>query len=156
MSPLPKIADEQGFTLLELLVVIVLIALISATGTIWIPGIRDRLIIARAENQVEQELTRVAYNARRTGQDLKVQLETEGDFVALRTFDRAVRLDGGIRVDWVAAVEAGAGADGASIVYFGTGGASGGRLDLSRGAARASIVVDWLTGASRRLAEAPQ
>jgi hypothetical protein len=114
------------------------------------------MVIARAENQVEQELARVAFDARRTGRDLKVQLDTAGDHVTLRTLGRVVSLDSGIRVDWVAAVEAGTGVDGASIVYFGTGGASGGRLDLSRGAARASIVVDWLTGAPRRVEEARQ
>lgn len=156
MWRLHKTIDERGFTLFELLVVIALIALVSTVGSVWLPDILDRIVLARAEYQVERELSRVAFYARRTGQDQRVQLDTRGDQVVLKTADSHVNLDRSIKASWIAAAEAGSSEDSASIVYFGTGGASGGRLELSRGKAQTTIVIDWLTGTIRRDEEASQ
>lgn len=148
MWPPVTTTDDFGFTLLELLVVMALIAMIAATGSIWLPDALDRLLLIRAENQIEQELTRVAFEARRTGRDLTVRLNTATDQLIVATADKTIRIDRRVKATWVAAAEAGAARNQGSIVYFGTGGASGGDLSLECGSARSQIKIDWLTGAT--------
>lgn len=147
---------DGGFTLFELLVVIALMALAAAVGSLWLPDVADRVAIDHATTLVERELSQAAEAARQTGQDQSVRLDTEGGTLSLQVDQRVVALRHGIAATWVAAAEAGSHGRLGLIVFFATGGASGGRLELRRNAARSVIVVDWLTGDVRSAEGSPQ
>jgi general secretion pathway protein H len=149
MCPTGKSSNESGFTLLELVVVMVLLALASVLGALSVPQIGDRLAVARTASRIERELANVAADAMRTGRDRSVIFTKTESMQALETGQRTERIDPTIAADWVAAAETGSDSSRGVIAFFGTGGASGGKLELARGDARAVIEVDWLTARVR-------
>src|SRR5262249_4518049 len=136
-------------TLLELLVVMTLLAIAAVAAAVWVPGIGDRFAVARSAAQLERELSRLAADAIRTGYDQTASLTNSRTRQTLAFGEKVEDLDPTVTMTWVAAAEAGSDSRRGMIVFFGTGGASGGQLELSRGAHHAVVVVDWLTGKVR-------
>jgi general secretion pathway protein H len=143
--------NDAGFTLLELLIVMALLAMAAVTAVFWVPDLGDRILVARSADLVEQELGRIAREASATGYDRIVSLQTSNGVTNLEYGERSVELDPSISISWTAAAEAGSRVQHAKIAFFATGGASGGNIELVRGNSRAVLEVDWLTGKIRRL-----
>jgi general secretion pathway protein H len=145
-----KRANEGGFTLLELLVVLILLSLTAAAMALSIPDIADRAVVSRAANQLEAELGNLAEATTRSGRDRAAALTQVGSSLTLQAGDRVFLLDPTIEAKWTAAVEAGSNQEQGTIVFWGLGGASGGTFELRRGTAEAAVDVDWLTGKVKR------
>jgi general secretion pathway protein H len=141
---------EAGFTLLELLVVLMLLSLTAVAVALSIPDISDRMVVGRAANRLEAELENLAETATRSGTDQPAVLTLIGSSLTLQAGDRVFVLDPTIEAKWTAAVEAGSNQERATIMFWGLGGASGGTFELQRGAAETAIDVDWLTGKVKR------
>ena len=150
MYPTGKRAGDPGFTVLELVVVMALLATAAIAVTVWIPDISDRAAVDRAATVLERELWRVADDARRTRDDRSVSLQGHAQSLILVAGSRIVALDPSLTATWIAASEAGSNASQGTITFWGLGGASGGTFEVSRGRAHAKINVDWLTARIQR------
>jgi general secretion pathway protein H len=145
-----KERSDPGFTVLELLIVMMILALTAVAVAVAIPDVFDRMSVDRAADRLERELTAIAEEALRTGQDQTVTLRQLGSSLTAQTGDRTVELGSAIAAKWTAAAEAGSNQERAAIVFWGLGGASGGTFELLRGNAQATIDVDWLTARIQR------
>lgn len=138
---------ETGFTLLELLIVMTLLALFSVAGSVWAPRYFGRASLDRAASNLERDLSKIAERARESGKDQSVQI----------TGEMRARYAGYDNVSWrwIAAKDAGTTEDAWAVTFFGTGGASGGAIELSSEYGRTVLSVDWLTGHVHRSGDAP-
>jgi prepilin-type N-terminal cleavage/methylation domain-containing protein len=147
---LSSLAADRGFTLIEILVVIVLMALAGLAALFWVADLSDRAAVARSADRAERELSLVARQAGASGYDATVALDTSETVPRLEMLNASVELDASVLMRWTAAAETGSSTERALITFFGVGGASGGRIEFVRGNARAIVEVDWLTAKIRR------
>lgn len=145
MCSLVRSGSDDGFTLLEVLVVMALLSLAAVMGALWLPDVGDRIVLARTASQLEQSLARLSADALQTGLDRSAVIARDGATQTFQIGGAIDRLDASISLSWIASVEAGSDRDQGKIIFFGTGGATGGKLELTRGNARAAVDIDWLT-----------
>jgi general secretion pathway protein H len=150
MSRAGMIADDRGFTLLELFVALTLLSIVSAIILAWLPSMADRLAVDRLASQIELVLSRAARDARSTGSDQIVALDLSGQAPRLIIGNRTSDLDPSIDMKWVGATELGSNSERSAVAFLATGGASGGSVALHRGQARTTVAIDWLTGGVRQ------
>lgn len=143
-------AGDSGFTLLEVLIVLALLSLATATAIVWAPGAFDRVALERTASRIERELTRLGAQAATTGQDQIAAIDVSTMPPTLRVGAEIMAIDSDTELRWVAAQEAGSDDERAMIIFFGSGGASGGTIALNRNISRVAIEVDWLTASIRR------
>jgi prepilin-type N-terminal cleavage/methylation domain-containing protein len=149
MCPTGTIADDRGFTLVELLVVLALLSLAAVMTLTWLPGLQDRWAVDRTSQQVTRILSRAANVARTTGADQVVGFAAENG-PRLVYGGRTSALDPSVDMKWLGASGIGVSADLGAIVFLATGGSTGATIELSRRGARADLEIDWLTGNVRR------
>ena len=128
MSRVGTIADDRGFTLLELLVALTLLSIVSAIILAWLPSMADRLAVDRLARQIELVLSRAASDARATGSDQIVAFDLSGHAPRLVVGNRTIDLDPSIDMKWVGASELGSIPNVAPSLSLATGGASAGAL----------------------------
>ena len=143
---------DSGFTILEVLVVMCVAGIMSASLAIWMDNALGRSELTKIATQLEQEFNRTAARARQTGRDQVVRIRSSATSTDFLFRDKVVRIADPVKAGWVAAAEVGSSDQLATIVFFGTGGSSGGTLDLTDGTLKEKINVDWLT-ARVRIAE---
>lgn len=141
---------EAGFTLLELLVVLALASLMASAAILWVPGMGDRMAVAKTADKIERLLSGAEMAAVRSGSDRQVTLDMQSNRYLLVATDKTLEIDPSVIVRWVSAAEAGSGSLRGAIAFFGTGGSSGGRIEVRRGSFLVAVEVDWLTGKVRR------
>jgi general secretion pathway protein H len=139
MCQTTETCNESGFTLIEVLVVMALLALVAAASSIWVLNVNDRMVVARVADRVEQMLLRTGSDAVRSGQDRSAKIVGH----VLSAPGAKIDLAPDVTLRWTTAMEA-AVSDSPTIIFFGTGGASGGTLEISRGSASAAIEIGWL------------
>ncbi len=139
-SPTGPVPDDRGYTLLELLIVVVILGLaltLAANAAPWRRIGRDP---ATAAATLAGALRTARAVAIATGRPATFAIEpADGRWVAPTA---AGRLPRGIAIAFHGPVARGWG----RIVFSPDGSATGGQMLLARGAARAGVAVDWLTG----------
>jgi general secretion pathway protein H len=135
---------ERGFTLVELLVVLVVLALVMAVVSPYLAGGPAKAEFTATARAIASGLREARGAALRAGTAASFQLDDEGRFYRAGT-SRAHRLPPDIRLSLLAPgareeVRAGV------IDFFGDGSSSGGRIRLARGPVRTDVLVDWMTG----------
>ena len=139
---------SAGFTLIEMLAVLAILALVAS---IALPVLRrppDALRLEAAARMLASALRLTRAQAIAGNAELSLSIDADR-----RVFESPVHpataLDPEISIAMtVAAPERRAGAAG-SIRFFPDGTSSGGDIDLTLGARRARIAVNWLTGLAR-------
>lgn len=134
------IRDQSGFTLVEMLVVMALLALAATAGSFLVLDSGDRIKVGRAADRVEQVLLLLGDQAARSGEDRAAAFTGH----LLSSSSGIVELPADVTLRWTTAIEAAGGSESPAIVFFGTGGASGGTLEMTKGRASAVIEVGWL------------
>jgi len=141
----PGIAQTRGFTLIEMLAVIVLIAIAASVAAVSLHG-RSRGELQAAAQRVAAGLRDTRTRAMATGkpQWFSVDLRAHSYVVPGRN-PRGLPSDATVHVE--SAAEAGDQSGIARIGYFPDGSSSGGNITLSEARRSARVDVDWLTGA---------
>ena len=143
-------ATDQGFTLLELLIVLCLTGLVSGALAFAIGGALDRASFERTAADLENEFGRMASLARQTGLDQTVLLQRRGEASELVFGPKVVGIAEPFSVELTSALEARLVGKSYAVVFFGAGGSSGGTVKLTDGKGEGSISIDWLSGRVRR------
>lgn len=137
---------DQGFTILEFLVVICIAGLVSAAFAFSMSNMFSRSQFEAVAAELEGEFARAADVARQSGRDQVVYVRTSEHSTTFAFGRKTIRVTEPISAGWVAAAEAGTSSELGVIVFFGTGGSSGGTLELADERWKATIEIDWLSG----------
>ncbi|HXZ02413.1 MAG TPA: GspH/FimT family pseudopilin [Stellaceae bacterium] len=131
----------SGFTLVEMLVVLVVLALVAALVPPLLAGGRDRLELAATTREIAAALRETRSLAIREGRSEAFVLDGAGLFRAGAGPVR--RLPAGLLLSITGVAD---GRARAAIRFFADGSSTGGHLILLRGERRSDVTVDWLTG----------
>ncbi|TDK20625.1 type II secretion system protein GspH [Luteimonas aestuarii] len=136
---------QRGFTLLEMMVVMVLIAGMALLAAGVMTGGVDRLRLDSSAKRVASELRHARARALATGTPQQFVIDPRA-----RTWqsaeDRGGEIPAQLGVAFTGARELQPAEGIGAIVFFGDGASTGGRVQLSAGAAARNIDVAWLTG----------
>ncbi len=139
------IGTNRGFTILEFLIVICIAGIVSTSLALWMGEAFNRQVVSTKASQIEAELWRTADLARRTGHDQVVYFRQSPSSSDLMFGQKVIKVIQPVTAEWTAAAEAGSSAEFGTIIFFSTGGSSGGTLTLSQGRSRTEVTIDWLT-----------
>lgn len=149
--------NERGFTLLEIVVVMVIIAAATTLGAMAATGGIDRMRVQSSAKQVAANLRYARAQAMARGEPRTFTLNL-GDHRWTGVDERQGRIPDDIRVSFTGAREVQPRRDEGAIVFFPDGASTGGRIRMVSGKARWDVDVKWLTGEvtlQRRRQEAP-
>lgn len=136
----------RGFTLLEMLLVLGLVALLAGAAVAWgarAGGAADLRATARA---MEASLRALRGEAIAGGAPAALLVDLEGRRWGVEGDGRSHALPEGLGVRLVTAQAEIYGGSRGRIVFYPDGTSTGGGLELLRGDSRMLVLVDWLTG----------
>lgn len=143
---------EAGFTVIELIVVVALLALAYALVAPSISAVFDRPRLDNAARQVAGSLREARATAIETFRDTRFAVLA--DRRSWRSGERTGAVAEGIQLSLERRDRGGSGAGAAGeIVFFPDGSSTGGRVVLRRGDRVRVVAVEWLTG---RVSEGPE
>jgi general secretion pathway protein H len=140
-------AKRAGFTLMEMLVVLAIIALVAGVSTQLVRPASPKLRVEAAARALCSAARATRVRAIATNQEMSLFVD-----VAHRSFRSPVAaevtLPNEARVDLTVAGGQRQGREGGAIVFFPTGGSTGGDVSIDLAGAHAHVGVNWLTGAT--------
>lgn len=137
-----------GFTLLEVLLVLALMAVVGLLAMATVGGGMQRMQLRSAANEVAAQLRFTRATAIATGQPQRFVLNpVERRWTAPR--ERSGQLPAQMAVQFTGARELQPSEGEGAIVFFEDGASSGGRVRLEAGSAAWQVDVAWLTGQVR-------
>ncbi|UHC17856.1 prepilin-type N-terminal cleavage/methylation domain-containing protein [Methylobacterium currus] len=143
---------SSGFTLIEMLVVLAILAVSAAVVPLAVGPVRERTLLARSSAALADLIARAHAAAIREGHTTRLDVDLEHRTVVLAGTSQRIRLDPSLDVFLTTAQEVGR--DGRrSLLFLPDGTATGGRFRLSIAGGRApgrSLSMSWLTGAVSR------
>lgn len=137
--------DAAGFSLLELLVVVALMAAVSALALPYVPGLREGLAARMAVRGAVGLLERARSEALVAGGPVDVAVDLDGRSLSLGTVRQVLPARCTLHLVTVAALVQDRGQ--AAMRFYADGGSSGGGLVVDCEGRRSRIAVDWLTSA---------
>jgi len=152
-SPPPTTADRQGFTLLEMMIVLAILSLASVLGGFALQPMRQRMELGQAAARLDALLRSARAEALRTGRTTMVHFDDRTRQLTVPSQGQTYTLTRSIAVS-VTGAAIGTGPDRPTILFLGDGSSSGGVVELRSGALRATRRIGWLTGRIDRI-EAP-
>lgn len=142
-------SNQAGFTLVEVLVVLAMIALAAAVAMPQALGSRQRLALEAAAIDIASEMKSARAAAIRTNTEQTLTIDTVSRRYTRDGWTEARPLPGQFTValDTIRTEQTGSAAG--RIRFYPDGSATGGRVILSSGPRRAVVAIDWLTGGLR-------
>lgn len=144
-SSIPAARPAHGFTLIEILVVLALIAFATSLAAVAFTGGMDAMRLRSSAKEIAAQLRFTRTHAIATGIPQRFTI----DPVAHRwqgVKQRQGRIPESLRVQFTGAREAGVGAGEGGILFFADGASTGGRIQLQVKRAAWRVDVGWLTG----------
>lgn len=135
----------RGFTLLEVVVVMVIIAAATVLGAMATTGGLDRMQVQSTAKQIAANLRYARAQALATGERRTFVLHV-AEHRWQGVDERQGRIPEDVRVEFTGAREVQPRRDQGAIVFFPDGASTGGRVRLTQGRARWDVDVKWLTG----------
>lgn len=134
----------SGFSSLELMIVLAIVAL---TMTVALPRLNPRLPnLDATAAELAAGLKALRAQAIGSNREEIFTFDTKAKSYVLGRSGRVVTLPSNLAVDFTTAREKINGQRSATLLFYPTGGSSGGRISLSLPGRRSDIVVDWMTG----------
>ncbi len=138
-------AFERGFSLLEVLIVMAILGLATSLVVTRQFGRPVKLDVHSAASQLGQSLRSARMRAIVSNRPAQFNLDVVGHGFAVDA-GRVRRLPVGVQLAMTADAALTRGDTIGSIRFYPDGSSSGGRITITRGAARALVQVEWLTG----------
>jgi general secretion pathway protein H len=135
----------RGFTLLELVLVLAIIALATLMGAAALAGGMDGLRLRSAAREIAAQLRFTRTQALATGEPQRFVIEPKAHAWQAPK-DRHGELPAKIAIVFTGAREVQPDAAQGAIVFFPDGASTGGRVRLAQGDAAWQVDVAWLTG----------
>lgn len=137
---------QQGFTLLELLVVLSIMALGFAAISINLSSGNDTLTLKSAARDIASALRYARGQALISHQEATVAIDLSDNSYTVSGRDKTYEIPEAIDISVVTAQDELAGEGVASLRFFPDGSSIGGRITLEKGNVAWQIDVNWLTG----------
>lgn len=137
--------DIQGFTLLEMLVVVTIMSLAGMIVGLAIPRTRELAALARAEADIIKVLKETHTQARRSSSTRRVVFDLDHRRFQIEGSQDWHSFPTGTEISIVSARELGLPRRPA-IMFLGDGTNSGGDITLKSGRYAKKLRIDWLTG----------
>ncbi|WP_275787014.1 GspH/FimT family pseudopilin [Pararhizobium gei] len=136
-----------GFTLIEMLVVLTIVALVAGISALSLRGMRDNRPPVEFAREIYASLTAARYRAMNAGENQTVEVDVPGKSFAIPFDRRRIRLP----PSWTLSVTVGrarlASGDAGKIVFQPDGTSSGADIEFhSPSGGQALVRVNWLTG----------
>ena len=139
-------AGRSGFTLLELLVVLVVISLIATAIPGFLVRDNDSLDLDRATRKIAEGLRSAQSAAIVENRDQRFDLDVEHRQFLAGSAEAPVQLPADIDLRFITARQEQTGMSAGRIRFYPDGSSTGGRIMLELRGHRSVIDVDWLTG----------
>ncbi|MET1025155.1 MAG: GspH/FimT family pseudopilin [Pseudoxanthomonas sp.] len=143
-----RAAQAAGFTLIEVLVVIALIALIGTMTAVAMSGGLQGMRLRATSKDIASQLRFTRAQAIASGQPQRFVINPSGHLYAAPG-KRNGRIPQELRIAFYGARQASAQAGEGAIVFYPDGASTGGSVELSAKQAARKITVAWLTGEVR-------
>ncbi|MCF7986719.1 MAG: GspH/FimT family protein [Methylovulum sp.] len=148
VSRLPRQTQQQGFTLIEVIVVLVIVILgFSAIGVNISSG-NDTAKMKAAAHDIVSALRYARGQALMDHEPTTVDFDLEHNSYTVSNRDKVFNIPDEISLTVVTAQSELTGQGQGSIRFYGDGSSTGGRVTLERDKAKLQIDINWLTGAS--------
>ncbi len=138
-------ARQRGFTLLEVLLVVVLIAAVGVLAAAAMTGGFDRMRLDSTAKEITSELRHARARALATGVPQHFVIDPQARQWQSAE-DRGGTIPRDLAVTFTGARELQPAPGVGAIVFFGDGASSGGRVQLRYGEGVRTVEVAWLTG----------
>ncbi|MEO6518108.1 MAG: GspH/FimT family pseudopilin [Pseudoxanthomonas sp.] len=142
---LPAARNTQGFSLIEILVVLALLALATTLAAVAFTGGMDGMRLRSSAKEIASQLRFARTHAIATGIPQRFTIDPVGHRWQ-GAKNRKGRIPESLRVQFTGAREAGVRAGEGGILFFADGAATGGRIQLQVKRAAWRVDVGWLTG----------
>jgi general secretion pathway protein H len=138
--------SEDGYTLLELLIVMAILAMMAGMTLTRLPGIRDGPRFEAAVRDIGNMLRLARSTALADGRAVAFWIDVDRKQYGIEGGpQKAVALDQAVLTVYSASEER-MRANEARILFFPDGSATGGVIEIATGSRHASLNIDWLTG----------
>ncbi len=137
---------QRGFTLIELMVVLVIMGLIVALGPLAFRNAMPGLALQASAREAAATLREARSIAIRDNAESFVLIDVEARSLRLGEADSVHELESGLGLELVAAASEKIDDNQGRIRFFPDGTSTGGRLTLTQDERKLYVVVDWLTG----------
>lgn len=137
-------ARANGYTLLELLVVMLMIGLVASLATSLMPSQNSQWRLATDARKVAGLIAEARDQARLTGRLVRLEAAADGETLTREGAKQALRLASGTTAKVLPLVRQDPAQQ--ALLFFPDGSNSGGTVELRSGTASLRISVDWLTG----------
>lgn len=137
---------ERGFTLIEMMVVLALLALISAMILPMMGGSQAKADVQAAARELAAGLRTTRNLAMMRGHSESFLVDTGNGSFRAGKGSAARRIPGGVQAVLVTATQEQISDRIGGIRFFADGSSTGGGVRLAKGKSRDQVLVDWLTG----------
>jgi general secretion pathway protein H len=137
---------EKGFTLLELLVVLVILALAVTVSAPLLSGGKDKADFKASVQTVVTALREARSLSLITGRSQALVVDVERSAVRIGDVGRAAGLPKSVRLSLITVAQERIDRGDGAIRFFPDGSSTGGRVSLLQGTRRSDVNVDWLSG----------
>jgi len=146
MSRTGERASERGFTLIEVMVTLVLLALITAMIIPLMTGSQGKADVQSAAREIAAALRTTRNLAMMRGHSEAFLIDTESGNFRAGSATAPRRIPGGVQLALITATEERIDDRAGGIRFFPDGSSTGGGVRLVKGNSRDQVLVDWLTG----------
>jgi general secretion pathway protein H len=137
---------EKGFTLLELLVVLTIVALAATVAAPLLSGGKDKEDFAASVRTVATALREARSLALTTNRSQALLVDVDRGAVRIGNAGRLASLPKSVRLSLLTVAQERVDRGTGAIRFFSDGSSTGGRLTLLQGNRRSDVMVDWLSG----------
>jgi len=146
MSRTGSIASQRGFTLIEMLVVLGVLALVTAMILPMMTGTQSKADVDAAARELVAALRSTRNLAMMHGHSEAFLLDTGSGTFRAGKDGAPQRVSGNVRLALVTATQEQISDKAGGIRFFADGSSTGGGVKLAKGKVHDQVLVDWLTG----------